>query len=149
VLFLATFVIGALSILGAFLVSKPILAGKGVEASILDPDVALGMAGGALYLALLAVFALGLGAILRNSAAGIATSLGIILLLPTLWMIIPGQWAKDAVAYLLPNAGTHLFSVRMPGAPAGLEPWQDLLVVLAWVAVSLAGAALVLRRRDA
>jgi ABC-2 type transport system permease protein len=30
-----------------------------------------------------------------------------------------------------------------------LEVWQSLLVVLAWIAASLVGAALLLKRRDA
>jgi ABC-2 type transport system permease protein len=30
-----------------------------------------------------------------------------------------------------------------------MEPWQNILIVLGWVAVSLAGAAVLLKRRDA
>jgi ABC-2 type transport system permease protein len=34
-------------------------------------------------------------------------------------------------------------------APTTMESWQAFLVVLAWVAVSLGTAALLLKRRDA
>jgi ABC-2 type transport system permease protein len=98
-------------------------------------------------LALLSIFALGVGAVLRNSAGGIAAVLGILLLLSTLWSLIPGDWARDAMPYLLSNAGAGFFSPGGMGGP--LEPWQSLLVILAWVAASLVSAALLLKRRDA
>ena len=100
---------------------------------------------------MLSVFAIGIGTILRNGAGGIAAALGILLLLPTLWMLIPGDWAKDAMPYLLPNAGSNFFNAGMSGmgGDGALEPWQSLIVILVWVAASLAGAALLLKRRDA
>ena len=147
VLFLTTFVVGAISTFGSIAVALPILASKGIHADWGDSALYLTPLSGALYLALLSLFALGIGAILRNSAGGIAAVLGILLLLPTLWMLIPGKWAKDATPYLLSNAGANFFGARSPGT--GLEPWQSLLVILVWVAVSLAGAAALLKRRDA
>lgn len=149
VLFVATFVIGVVSTVLSFFASLSLFAGDGVTANLFDPRVYLVLLGGAFYLAVLAVFSLGIGAILRNSAGGIAAALGIILLLPTLWSLIPWDWAKDAVPYLLSNAGDHLFRPRLDAGATGLEPWQDMLVILAWTAASLAGAALLLKRRDA
>lgn len=147
VLFLATFVVGLVSVFGAYFVSAPILAAKGVESSLATDGVLLALVGGALYLAFIAVFALAIGTMLRNSAGGIATALGVLLILPTVLQIIPATWAKDVSPYLLSNAGTALFTVPSPGA--GLEPWQALLVVVAWVVVSLTAAAVLLKRRDA
>jgi len=149
VLFVATFVIGVVSTVLAFFASLAIFAPDGVSANLFDPSVYLVLLGSAFYLAVLSVFSLGIGAILRNSAGGIAVSLGIILLLPTLWSLIPWDWARDAFRYLLTNAGNDLYSARPAGDPNGLEPWQDALVILVWTAVSVAGAALLLRRRDA
>lgn len=149
VLFVATFVIGVVSTVLAFFASLSIFSGDGVSANLFDPNVYLILLGSAFYLAVLSVFSLGIGAILRNSAGGISVSLGIILLLPTLWSLIPWDWARDAYRYLLTNAGNDLYSARPAGDPNGLEPWQDALVILVWTAVSLAGAALLLKRRDA
>jgi ABC-2 type transport system permease protein len=149
VLFIATFVIGVVSTVLAFFASLAIFAPDGVEAKLFDPRVYLVLLGSAFYLAVLAVFSLGIGAILRNSAGGIAAALGVILLLPTLWSLIPWDWARDAFGYLLSNAGNHLYGTRPGEGTSGLEPWQDVLVILAWVVVSLAGAALLLKRRDA
>ncbi|TFB51761.1 ABC transporter permease subunit [Cryobacterium tagatosivorans] len=146
VLFTATFVVGAIATLGSFLVAGPMLAGKGIHASLVDGAVIVPLLAGALYLALVAVFALGVGAILRNSAGGIAATLGMLLLLPIVLSMIPATWANDLVPYLISNAGTGMMA---SGGQAVMEPWQALLVVLGWLAVSLAGAALLLKRRDA
>lgn len=152
VLFATTLVVGLVSTFGAILVALPILAGKGITASLTDPHVFLPALYGALYLALLSVFALGIGAMLRNSAGGIAAVLGILLLLSTLWSLIPGDWARDAMQYLFSNASSNFFTAGGMGGGMGdgrLEVWQSLLVVLAWIAASLIGAALLLKRRDA
>lgn len=148
VLFTATFVIGAVSVIGSFLLAAPILAGKGIHANLLDGAVIVQLLAGALYLAVLAVFALGLGTMLRNSAGGIAATLGIVLLLPIVLSMIPTAWAQDLMPYLISTAGVGMMGTMASG-PATIEPWQYLLIVLGWLTVSLVGAALVLRRRDA
>ncbi|MGV8882508.1 MAG: ABC transporter permease [Rhodoglobus sp.] len=146
VLFLATLVVGLVSVFSAYAVAAPILAAKGIESDIARDGVLLALVGGALYLALVAVFALAIGTMLRNSAGGIAAVLGTVLILPSL-VLIPARWVQDVSPYLLSNAGRSLFSLPSSGAP--FEPWQALLVVMAWVAASLAAAAVLLKRRDA
>lgn len=148
VLFVATFVIGAASAIGSFLLASPILAGRGISASLFDPEVILPLLGGGLYLAVVAVFAVGLGTILRSSAGGIAAALGVLLLLPIVLQMIPADWARDIVPYLLSSAGASLFASPMPGAEVA-DLWEDLLITLAWVVVSVGGAAVLLKRRDA
>jgi len=144
VLFVCTYIVGLISIVGSYLVATPTMAGKGISASLADPDLFLPLMSAALYLSLVAVFSLGLGTILRSSAGGIAAALGVILLLPTVLQLIPADWVADMMPYILSNAGTDSFV--MSGT---MEPWQNILIVLGWVAVSLAGAAVLLKRRDA
>ncbi|GAA1505704.1 ABC-2 type transport system permease protein [Agromyces terreus] len=150
VLFAATFVVGVVANLAAYAVSSIVFAGIDVSASLADPAVFLPILGGALYLALVAVFALGVGTMLRSSAGGIAAVLGIILLLPTVLAMIPAEWAADLVPYLLSSAGMAMFTSATAG-PSGDDFgfWINLLIVLGWVAASLIGASLLLKRRDA
>ncbi|MGI9824115.1 ABC transporter permease subunit [Agromyces sp. Marseille-Q5079] len=150
VLFVATFVVGLVANLLAFLVSSVIFAGIDVSASITDPAVFLPLLGGALYLALVSVFALGVGTMLRSSAGGIAAVLGLILLLPTVLAMIPAEWAQDLIPYLLSTSGMNMFTSTTAG-PSGdaLGVWLNLLIVLGWVTASVAGAAVLLKRRDA
>jgi len=151
VLFVTTFVVGLVSVLGSFLVAAPILAGQGIEANLSDGSLYGNMALAALYLALVAVFSLGLGTVLRSSAGGIAAALGTILLLPTILQLIAGltqaKWAADLMPYLLSNAGTGMYTESFDGS--GLEQWQNVLVVLVWVGVSVVLGAVLLKRRDA
>lgn len=151
VLFVATFVVGIVTNLAAFATSSIVFAGVDVSTSLFEVDTLLALAGGALYLALVAVFALGVGTMLRSSAGGIAAVLGLVLLVPTILQLIPADWAHDMIPYLLSSAGMTMFTAI--GADSadivGPNAWQSLLVVLAWVGVSLAGATVLLKRRDA
>jgi ABC-2 type transport system permease protein len=155
VLFLTTTAVGLLTVLTVFLATAPLREPKGLDASLLDPEFALALGGGALYLGLVAVFALGLGALIRSSAGGIAAALGAILVLPVVFELLGmlADWARDLMPYLISNAGSVMFSIRQQ-VPEGvessaLEPWAASLVVLVWAAVSLALGAVSLRRRDA
>ena len=148
VLFGATFVVGLVATVGAYLMGSPILAANDISAPITDPDVLRAVVGGALYLALVAVFALGVGTAVRSSAGGIAIVLGIILILPTILQLIPADWAANLMPYLISDAGLGALGIES-GIPGGLEPWQQLLVVLGWVTASLATGAILMKRRDA
>lgn len=145
VLFGFTFLVGLLSVIASFLVAAPILGAKDISANLFDGAVLLPLLGNALFLALIAVFAIGIGTIVRSSAGGIASALGIILLLPTVVGLFSFlvDWVADIVPFLFTSAGAQMI------APTTMESWQAFLVVLAWVAVSLGTAALLLKRRDA
>ncbi|MFU8946814.1 ABC transporter permease [Mycetocola zhadangensis] len=148
VLFAATFLVGLVSTVGAYLIGIPLLAGSDISAPLTDPDVLRAVIGGALYLALIAVFALGVGTVVRSSAGGIAVVLGIILILPTVLQLIPADWAANTVPYLLSEAGLGGLGIESD-IPGGLVPWQQLLVVFGWVGASLAAGAILMKRRDA
>jgi ABC-2 type transport system permease protein len=148
VLFVATFIVGLVSIVGSALVALSVLVSNGVEPQ-LTGEVVTDLVLAAVYLAAVSVFALGLGTILRSSAGGIAAALGVLLLLPTIVMVIAGvtqaEWASNLLPYLLSSAGESLI---LP-SDGGLEQWQSGLVVAAWALVPLAGGAALLARRDA
>ncbi len=148
VLFGTTFVVGLAANLGSYMVSSLVLSRQGLGVSIAEPGVFLPVLGGALYLALIAVFALGVGTIVRSGAGGIAVVLGIVLLLPMMLQLISAPWAAAVLPYLVSNAGINMFGL-MSFSQVPIEWWVDLLVVLGWLAVSLVGAAAVLKRRDA
>ena len=146
----ATFVVGAIATFSAFAVSSVAFAGIDVSANLLDPAVFLPLLGGALYLSLVSLFALGVGTILRSSAGGIAAVLGILLLLPTVLQMIPADWAQDLVPYLVSIAGMNTFTSTTAEASAdGFGVWLNLAIVLGWVAAAGIGAATTLTKRDA
>jgi ABC-2 type transport system permease protein len=164
VLAVTTFVVGAVSIALAAAVAWPILSGKGVTASPLDSSVLLPMLGGAGYLTLIAVLAFGFGSILRNSAGGIATILGLVLVVPTVFRILfdltQASWTTNVADFLPSSAGGKMFEyvdgttatqAADQAAKAGLvylDSWQGALVLTAWVVVTLVAGLALTKRRD-
>jgi ABC-2 type transport system permease protein len=149
VLFVVTFLVGLVATVLAYVASAAVYAPHDVSASLADPDVFMPLLGASLYLALVAVFSLGIGMMVRASAGGIGIVLAFLLVVPTILQLIPADWAQDIHPYLLATAGTNMFAPTEITGPEVLTTWEDLLVVLGWVAASLAGAAALLVKRDA
>jgi ABC-2 type transport system permease protein len=131
----------------AFFAGQAFLANKGLQAHLSDPGVLRAVIGGGLYLAVLGLLALALGTIIRHSAGAIATLAGVLFVLPGIVSALP-RATQDAIAQYLPsNAGAQIFAIRIE--PHTLQPWAGLGVFCIWTAIALAGAAIVLVRRDA
>jgi ABC-2 type transport system permease protein len=141
---IVTFVVSLVSLLVTYAVTAPILAGVGIEASLLDEAVWPRLVGAAAYLSFIGVISLGIGAIVRSTAGGIASSLGLLLVLPVVLLIIPLDWVRGLGDWLPSAVGGQLyFDLGV------FETWQAQLIVLGWVALFLGIAALLLKRRDA
>ncbi|SMG29137.1 ABC transporter permease subunit [Agreia pratensis] len=141
---IATFVVGFASIVVSYLVTMPILAEAGVQANPGDPALWVRLAGAAGYLVLIGLVSFGIGAALRSTPGGIAASLGLLLVVPTVFQLISASWATTLVEWLPSSVGSGLFYWG-----GTFEPWQALLVMLGWVAVFIATAAVLMKRRDA
>lgn len=159
ILVVSMFVVGFVSLIATAILVTPIMEGKGVQVNLLDGEVLRPLLGGAGYLALIALLAFAFGSILRSSAGGIASALGLILVLPAVLTIMQGitraTWTFNVGAILPSAAGGHMFEIvdiGSLGAPSGvitLDATQGFLVLLTWVVVLLVGAALLTKRRDA
>lgn len=150
VLFVATFLVGLVANVAGYLTATLVFAQEDISAAITDPAVFWPILGAALWLAMVALFALGVGAIVRSSAGGIAAVLGVLLLLPLVLQLIPAEWARDLTPYLFSSAGTGIYtSTSLVPEGDALGVWVNLLVAGMWVAVSAVTAAVLMRRRDA
>jgi ABC-type transport system involved in multi-copper enzyme maturation permease subunit len=108
--------------------------------------VARAVIGGALYLTVMGIFALGLGAITRNTAGGLTLFAAIIFVIPPLLFILPTSW-NDAISKYLPsNAGAEIF--QMNHGSNDLHPWPGFLLFCGYTAIVIAIAAVLLVRRD-
>ena len=136
------------AVLIAFFVTETILSKHDVlQGSFSDPGVARSLFGGAAYLAILGVFTLGIGAILRNTAGGIAAFAGVMFVIPPLLLLLPKGWDTTIAPYLPDASGRAIFAV---GHDSNLlAPWTGFGVFCAWAAGTLAVAAVLLLRRDA
>jgi hypothetical protein len=148
---LVTLVLAVPSTLIAFFAAQAILKGHtlnghDISLSFSDPGVARAVIGGAIYLMISGLFGLGLGAILRNTAAAISAFAAILFVLPPLMSVLPSSWDNAISPYLPSNAGR---AIMQTGSPAHtLAPWTGLGLFAAYTAVVIAVAAIQLRRRD-
>ena len=100
-----------------------------------------------LYLAVITVVALGLGAIIRHTAGAIAALFGLVFLIPQVIHVMPAPWDARIGKYMLDNAGQQMTALH--GAPGFFSPGLSLLVCLAYPAAALATAGFLITRRDA
>lgn len=144
-----TAVAGIAAAFVAFLVATRVFAGRGVALALTDPGAVRAVVGAGLYLAVLAVLALALGAVIRSSVGTIAVVLALMLVLPGLAGVLPTAW-QDAVAYLPAEAGQAIIG-HTRFAPSGahlLAPWTGFAVLCGYAVVALAAAAVALTTRD-
>jgi ABC-2 type transport system permease protein len=142
-----TLVITVPATLGAFLIGQSILKGKNLQTSLGDAGVLRAVIGAALYLTVVGVLGLGLGALLRNTAAGISTLFGVLFVIPIIVRFLPSSWADPIDKYLPNTVGEAITKVHPD--PTALSPWAGFGLFCAYAAVVLAVAAVLLRRRDA
>ncbi len=96
------------------------------------------------FLALLALFAIGLGAVIRHSAGAIATFVGCTLLLPLLLHGVPGNIVRFTPESIYANSVADV--VPTGGA---LSSTTGFLVMAGYAAAALVLGGYLLARRDA
>lgn len=143
----ATFATMLVSTVVVFFAGQAIIAsGNVASASLTDPGVLRAVVGTAAYLTAIALMGLAIGTLLRSTAGAISTLVGVLFLLPGVGgLLLPASWRDNVLQYLPSNAGTAFTDVHP--APELLSPTAGALVVLAWVAVPLAAAAIAYKRR--
>jgi ABC-2 type transport system permease protein len=147
---------GAVAVLGSVLAGRLILPGRGLSAAngyVLvslgnGPDLRAAL-GSVLYLALIALLALGVTTAVRDSAAGIGLILGLLYLFPIVSTVIPDRVLSRHLEQIAPmTAGLYIQATTgLQSLP--LTPWQGLGVVALWTAGALLLGALALKFRDA
>ena len=147
---------GTVAVLGSLLVARLVLPGNGYTAahgvpppSLADGPTLRAAAGSVLYLALVALLALGVAAMLRDAAAAVGAVLALLYLLPVLLTVVSDPDWERRIRQLGPMAAGLAVQVTrdVDGLPIG--PWKGLGVLACWAAGALLLGGLVLHRRDA
>jgi hypothetical protein len=147
VVLVVVFGVGELTAVAAYGLGRVLLRSH-ASLPLRDPVLLRAIPGFGLYLGVLGLFALGIGALVRHVAAAIAIVLTVVLALPSLVALLPGSAGQRVSGYLPSLAGTQLVaSDRWP--PVGLPAWTGFAVLCGQVAVLLLAAGYRLRRRDA
>ena len=140
-------VLMAPSTIAAFYSSQAILNRHHIlQTSFSSPGVARAVVGGALYLTVVGVFALGLGAIVRNTAGGIALFAAIMFVIPPLMNVLPTSWNDAITPYLPSSAGRDVFSLIQDHGSLGA--WPGFALFCGYALLSIGVAAVLLVRRD-
>lgn len=130
----------------AFFGGQAILSGQNIEIAFSHAGVPGAVVGAAGYLTLVGLFAMGLGAILRSTAAGIAAFAGIMYVVPPLISILPSSIANSIDPYLPSSAGESMMQI---GHHANsLSPVAGFAVFAGYVVAVIAAGAVLLVRRD-
>jgi len=131
----------------AFEIGQAALANTHHSATLSSPGALRAVIGTALYLSVLALLAIGLGFLIRNTAGAIAALFGLLLVLPILAAVLPGHWANDVMKYLPMPAGTAITGTVQD--PTALSPWAGFGVFCLYAVAAISAGAVMLKRRDA
>jgi ABC-type transport system involved in multi-copper enzyme maturation permease subunit len=141
------FVVMLVAAFAAFFGGQKILGLQHIGAGIADPGVVRAVIGTALYLAVVGLLGLALGAILRSTAGSIATLFGVLMVLPVIGQLLPGSWAGHITPYLPSNAGQAIMAVKPD--PSMMGAWTGFGLFCLYAVAALGVAAALLKRRDA
>ncbi|MFI8321944.1 ABC transporter permease [Streptomyces sp. NPDC085529] len=113
-------------------------------------NVLRAVVGGGIYMGLIAVFSMGVAAMLRSSMLSLGILVPFFFLISQILSAVPK--AKEVAKYFPDQAGSKIMQVvpdALGSEKAPYGPWGGLGIMLAWVAAALIGGYLVLKRRDA
>jgi ABC-2 type transport system permease protein len=141
------FIVGEAVAFASFFLGAAILHGH-APVVLSDPGVTRAVVGTGLYLCLLGLFAMAIGALVRHTAGAITGVIGFVLVLAPLTQLLPGTIGKHIHGYLPSEAGLLITRAHEQTGQV-LSPWQGFGVFCVWTAALLAAASVLLMRRDA
>lgn len=135
------------AVLVAFLAGQSILSAEQLDTTLGAPGVSRAVLGSALFMTVVGLLGLGLGALLRNTAAGISALFGLLFAPQLVLGLLPESMSDAAYRYLPTPAGAAVSYVDRD--PLTLGPWTGFGLFCLYTAIALGLGAWQLRRRDA
>lgn len=139
--------VGVLSSFAAFLTFQALLSGTSLRAALGDPGVLRAVLGGGLYLTVLGLLGLGLGAIIRGSAGAIAALFSLLFVPQLLAELLPQPWKVTIGPYLPLQAGAQIYSAHPEAGSLGA--WPGFAVFCLYAVAALGAGFVLIGRRDA
>ncbi|MFH9238920.1 ABC transporter permease subunit [Streptomyces anulatus] len=140
--------VGLLTSFASFFFAQALLGDHGTGLG--EENVLRAVVGAGVYMGLIAIFSMGVAAMLRSSVLAICILVTLFLLISTILSVVP--YAKDVIRYFPDKAGMRIMQV-LPDAmntdPAPYGPWAGLGIMVLWVLAAVLGGFLVLKNRDA
>ena len=139
-------VFGELLALASFSLTQAILSRQGEGVSLSHPGVSGAVLAAGFVLAAVAVTGVAVGAAIRHTAGAIA-ALPVVFYLPLILLGLPSPWSHRIDRFTLPFAAYQV--VALHPATDLLAPALSVLVLIAWPAIALAAAAVLITRQAA
>ena len=160
------FVVIAVSTAIAFLVTHPVLDSHSIKIDLSNGEQVRALLGVPLYATVVALFAVAVGFLIRNTPGAIVTVVALFFLIPGIISGIAAatqaSWAENLNKWLPSSAGerivTYFAHSTAPGGPAGggggadlpaFTAWPGFAVLCAYTLVLIIIGAILLKRRDA
>lgn len=140
-------VVGEVTAFAAFLLGQAAIGSSAPHATLSQPGVLRAVIGAGLYLAAIGLLSVGIGTLVRNTAAGISAVVALLFVLPGLVQALPSSWSNPITEWWPTQAGSQVFALR--SAAHTLSPWSGFGVLIAFVVVVFGFAQWILVRRDA
>jgi ABC-2 type transport system permease protein len=141
-----TLVFGQILAFGSFLGTQAVVHPTHLGLSVASPGVPRAVFGAGCYLALIAVAGVGIGALVRSTAAAVATVAGFFFLLPQITSALPKPW-RDWTADAMPAVSAQQISSLRPD-PDLLSVGHSYLLLLSYALVVPMAGILLVRQRD-
>jgi len=136
------FVVDKIVTFAAFLTGQQVM-GDAPHASLGQPGVVRALVLSGAFLALMGIFGLGLGAVIRRSGAAVAAYAGLALVLPDVLLALPGNaWRFGPVTIL----GNSVSAVKV--LPDVLSPLTGFAMMVLYAVLALGAGGLVVARHD-
>src|SRR6266576_3407662 len=132
----------------SFFLGQALLSSHHINVAITAPDALRSVIGAALYVTVAGMIGVALGALLRNTAAGISTFAGVFFVLPPLAGLLPASISNHLNPYLPSNAEGAIWG-GADNVHNALSPWTGFAFLCGYAAVLIGAGAWRLRRSDA
>jgi ABC-2 type transport system permease protein len=143
-----TLVAGEVLAFGAFAAGELALRAPAPHATLGQPGVLRAVLLGGAYPCLIALIALGLGAIVRNTAAAISAVVGMLFVLPLILLPL-GTSIQNSVGQFMPMLIAENSMTAVKAQSHTLSPGLGFGMLCVYAAVALAAGTWALARRDA
>jgi ABC-2 type transport system permease protein len=144
-----TFVLMLVSTLISFYAVQAIVTQHHEQVTLGAPHALRAVLGTALFLTVLGILGTALGALIRNTAGGIASFVGLLFVLPGIVALLPSSTGDAIGPYLPINAALTVATSTFDEGSKHLAPWTGFAVFCGYTAIAVAAAAIGMVRRDA
>jgi ABC-2 type transport system permease protein len=133
VLALVGLVVGEVTSFVTFAAGQAVISGSAPTASLASPAVLRAVAGTGLFLAVIGILGVAVGALTRSTTGGVAVIVAIMFVLPGVEQVLPTSWRDPMLKFWPTQAGGQMLNVAHQAHALG--PWAGLGLLAVFTAV--------------